>query len=77
MKTTTKNTGIKVTTGVRAGGVNTANHNRTGIKVTTGLRSGGVNTANHTRGALKVRTGLKAGSTIAVQNHNRLVLSIR
>ena len=28
MKTTTKNTGIKLTTGLKAGGLSTINHNR-------------------------------------------------
>ena len=39
MKTTTKNTGIKVNTGVKSGG-SSPNHNRSGLKVTTGVRAG-------------------------------------
>jgi hypothetical protein len=40
MKTTTKNTGIKVTAGVKAGGVPYMNHSQTGLKVKSGLRGG-------------------------------------
>jgi hypothetical protein len=39
MKTTTKITGIKVTTGVNAGGLN-SNHNSSGLKVRTAIKAG-------------------------------------
>ena len=53
MKTTTKNTGIKVTTHVKAGGLNNQNHSsiglkvKSGIKVTTSVKAGGLNNQNH------------------------------
>jgi hypothetical protein len=41
MKTTTKNAGIKVTTGVKAGGWSSnLNHSSRGLKVSTGLKAG-------------------------------------
>jgi hypothetical protein len=46
MKTTTKNTGIKVNTGVKAGGL-TNNHSRSGISVKTGLKGGYTYLKNH------------------------------
>jgi len=53
MKTTTKNTGIKVQTGVRAAGINTANHSRSGLKVKAGIKAGSTITVqNHNRTAL-------------------------
>ena len=39
MKTTTKNTGIKVTANVKAGGLN-SNHNSAGLRVKAGLKAG-------------------------------------
>ncbi|HEY7376394.1 MAG TPA: hypothetical protein VIF57_29815 [Polyangia bacterium] len=39
MKKTTKNTGIKVTSNVKGGGVPIYNHNRNGLKVQTGVRA--------------------------------------
>ena len=50
MKTTKKNTGIKVTAGVKAGGFNIPNHSRNGLKVTTGVKAGTmIQLANHNR----------------------------
>ena len=49
MKTTTKNTGIKVTTGVKAGGITPGNHNRTGLRVKTSLKTGSICRLNHNR----------------------------
>jgi hypothetical protein len=40
MKTTTKNTGIKVTAGVKAGSMPWANHNAVGLKVRTAIKAG-------------------------------------
>jgi hypothetical protein len=41
MKKTTKNTGIKVTTGVKAGGWSSnMNHTTRGLKITSGLKAG-------------------------------------
>jgi len=48
MKTTTKNAGIKVTTGVKAGAFNIPNHNRGALKVKAGIKAGTViQLANH------------------------------
>ena len=63
--------GLKVTSGLKAGGLNMHNHNR-GLKVASGIKAGAL-TSNHSRG-LKVRTGLKAAGTIVLPNHNRRVL---
>jgi len=46
MKTTTKNTGIKVTTNVKAGGL-TNNHSTKGLTVKTGLKGGYTYSKNH------------------------------
>ena len=46
---TTKQTGIKVTTGVKAGGLSGINHNRAGLKVRTGVKAGGLSGINHNR----------------------------
>jgi hypothetical protein len=55
MKTTTKNTGIKVTAGVKAGGVPTGNHNRTGLRVRAGIKAGATITVqNHNMRLLSV-----------------------
>ncbi len=43
MKTTTKNTGIKVNTNVKAGGwVFSKNHSATGLKVKAGIKAGSI-----------------------------------
>jgi hypothetical protein len=77
MKTTTKNTSIKVNTGVKAGGFAGPNHNRNGLKVRTDLKAGKmIQLANHNRNGLKVRTDLKAGKMIQLANHNRRLLSV-
>lgn len=48
MKTTKKNTGIKVTAGVKAGGFDRPNHNRAGLKIRGGLKAGTmIQLANH------------------------------
>ena len=55
MKTTTKNTGIKVTTSVKAGGLNT-NHNASGLKVRTSVKAGATALRpNHAARVLVVR----------------------
>jgi hypothetical protein len=55
MKTTTKNTGIKVTTGVKAGGLNT-NHSASGLKVKTSIKVGATELRpNHTARLLAAR----------------------
>jgi len=50
MKTTTKNTGIKVTTGVKAGALNSVqNHSNRGLKANSGVRAGAqIYARNHT-----------------------------
>ena len=48
MKTNKKNSGIKVTAGVKAGGYNIVNHNRNGLKVRAGIKAGTmIQSANH------------------------------
>ena len=55
MKTTTKNAGIKVTVGVKAGGLN-PNHNSSGLKVKAGVRAGVTELKpNHTARQLNLR----------------------
>ena len=50
MKTTKKNSGIKVTASVKAGGINQpGNHNRAGLRVRTNLKAGGDYRQNHNR----------------------------
>ncbi len=44
MNTTTKTTALKINTGVKAGGLSTANHNLT---AKTGVKAGGLSSANH------------------------------
>jgi len=54
MKTTTKN-GLKVKSAIKAGGINTENHNRSGLKVKSAIKAGGGPgslIANHSRSAL-------------------------
>jgi len=74
MKTTTKNTGIKVTASVKAGGFFLpGNHNRGGLAVKTSLKAGTSYHLNHNRvcrGGLKVKTSVKAGTSYHL-NHNR------
>ena len=76
MKTTTKNTGIKVTTNMKAGGIGDRNHSRSGLKVKAGVRAAGICDRNHSRRGLKVSAGIRAGSLITVQNHNARPLAI-
>jgi hypothetical protein len=40
MKTTTKNTGIKVNAGVKAGAIGYNNHTQSGLKVRAGIKAG-------------------------------------
>jgi hypothetical protein len=77
MKTTKKNTGIKVTTGVKAGGLQFPfNHNRSVLKVRTNIKAGILLAAkNHNRSVLKVRTNIKAGILLAAKNHSRSILA--
>ena len=74
MKKTTKNTGIKVTTGVKVGGF-APNHARAGLKVKSAIKAGGTFTPNHSRGSLKVRSAIKAGGTFT-PNHSTARLTI-
>ena len=64
----TKINGLRVTTGVKSGGL-TSNHTRGALKVRTAVKAGGMKTINHTRGALAVRAGVKAGGL--TMNHTR------
>jgi hypothetical protein len=49
MKTTTKNTGIKVSAGLKAGGLRPPNHNRNTLRVKTALKAGAIYRLNHSR----------------------------
>jgi hypothetical protein len=71
MKTNSKKqTGIKVTSGLKAAGLG-GNHNRRALSVKSGIKAGnGIAHANHNRG-LAVKSGIKAGNGIAHANHNR------
>jgi hypothetical protein len=51
MKITTKNTGIKVTTGVKAGGWS-PNHVRSVLKIKSSIKAGMTWSRNHARSAL-------------------------
>ena len=53
MKTTTKNTGIKVNANVKAGSIQ-ANHTRGGLKVKAGIKAGYICKHNHNALALTV-----------------------
>jgi hypothetical protein len=61
MKTTKKNSGIKVTAGVKAGGFGPGGTNGPG---------------NHNRSALRIKAGIKAGTVIQLANHNRRLLAL-
>jgi hypothetical protein len=74
MKTKTTNSGIKVTTNVKAGTLY-RNHTRNGLKVRAGVKAAGLFT-NHSRIGLKVKAGIKAGGKLH-QNHNARVMAIR
>jgi hypothetical protein len=74
MKTISKS-GLKLNSGVKAGGFGTTNHSRTGLKVRAGVKAGGFGTTNHSRTGLKVRTSVAAGAMISLPNHNRLLLA--
>ena len=53
MTTTTKSTGLKVKTTIKAGGLSTVNHNRAGLKVRSAVKAGGtILCSNHNRRAL-------------------------
>jgi len=55
MKKTTKNAGIKVNTGVKAGNIWVGNHSQTGLRVKTGLKAGiSISRQNHNRRLAKV-----------------------
>ena len=54
MKKTTKNTGIKVTANVKAGGLPFVNHSRTGLKVKSALRAGAIVYRNHSANLLRL-----------------------
>jgi hypothetical protein len=53
MKTTTKNTGIKVTASVKAGAIS-GNHTRGGLKVNAGIKAGYICKHNHNALSLTV-----------------------
>jgi hypothetical protein len=85
MKTTTKNTGIKVTTNVKAGSI-TPNHVRSGLAIKAGIKAGYICKMNHARliattntakknTGIKVTTNVKAGSI--TPNHVRSGLAIK
>jgi hypothetical protein len=53
MKNVAKNS-IKVVTGIKAGGLSTANHSRS-LSVRSAVKAGGLSTANHNRSLSAVR----------------------
>ena len=73
MKTSSKNiSGVKVTAGVKAGGMGPGNHNRRLLAVKTNVKAGdGIVYSNHNRRGLAVKTNVKAGDGIVVANHSR------
>ena len=75
MKTNKKNSGIKVTAGVKAGGINLGNHNRRGLKVTAGIKAGTSHQRNHNGRGMKVTAGIKAG-VMYQRNHNLRVVAL-
>jgi hypothetical protein len=48
MKTNAK-TGLKLKTGIKAGGMNASNHNRSGIRVKASVKAGYITVDNHNR----------------------------
>jgi hypothetical protein len=75
MKTTKKNSGIKVTANVKAGGIGDRNHSRPALKVRTTVKAAGIGDRNHSRSGLKVTSGVRGGMTITVPNHNVRLLT--
>ena len=55
MKTIKTTGGLKINTGLKAGGLSTWNHNRGGLAVKASVRAGGLSSINHSRCALSVR----------------------
>ena len=92
MKKTTKNTGIKVNTNVKAAGVPYMNHTRTGLKVKTALRGGTsilyrnhnllrvslptTKTTTERSSGIKVSSAVKAGG-VPYLNHTRTGLKVK
>ncbi|HVX97266.1 MAG TPA: hypothetical protein VHK47_20285 [Polyangia bacterium] len=72
MKNVAKNS-IKVVTGIKAGGLSTANHSRS-LSVRSAVKAGGL-TNNHSR-SLSVRSAVKAGG-LSTANHNRSLSAVR
>jgi hypothetical protein len=73
MKTISKS-GLSVKTAIKAGGLNSSNHNRSGLKIKSAVKAGGLNSSNHNRSGLKVKAGIRAGLTPLLSNHNTRVL---
>ncbi|HXI60548.1 MAG TPA: hypothetical protein VNO55_31015 [Polyangia bacterium] len=48
MKTTSRS-GLKIKSGVKAGGLLGMNHNRSGLKIKSGVKAGGLLGMNHNR----------------------------
>jgi hypothetical protein len=72
---TTKATlkGIKVTAGIKAGGIPMpgCNHNTSMIKVRSGIKGGQTTILpNHNTSVIKVRSGIKGGQATLLSNHN-------
>jgi hypothetical protein len=75
MKTTTKkNSGIKVTASVKAGGLGNLNHSQRGLRVKAGIKAGGQYQSNHNQSGLRVKAGIKAGGQYQ-SNHSRHMLA--
>jgi hypothetical protein len=67
----TTTSGIKVTAGIKAGGLKTINHNVRVLNVRSGVKAGGMKVINHNVQLLKVRSAVKAGGLTT--NHNTLI----
>jgi hypothetical protein len=83
MKTTKKISGIKVNSGVKAGGFDPVprgtsggNHNRNLLRVKADIKAGTVVQSNHNRSALRIKAGIKAGTVVLLANHNRRLLEV-
>jgi len=78
MKTITKNTGIKVNAGVKAGGLPpNCNHSRGGLKVKANVKAGSlVGARNHCTRGLTVKASIKAGSLVGARNHSARMVAL-
>lgn len=74
MNKTIKTAGVRVTSGVKAGGLHSINHSRGALKVRTAVKAGGISSNPHARRS-EGRTAVKAGG-LKVKNHSRRLATI-